>query len=187
MVSMTRPIATSLNGSRIAQWTAAAALLLFPLVMMQVGREWHWGIALIAGIVIGGALLLIELVVRTSADPAYRTGVTTALGASFLLTWVNLVAGITGNQDSPVNFGFFILVLTAGVSAFAVRARPDGMARAMLGVAVVQAILTALAATDPSTASDPRGVGGVVLLSGYFTALWLISAALFHRSARMGF
>ena len=68
--------------------------------------------------------------------------------------------------------------------AYATRARPDGMARAMLGVAAVQALLTALAVTDPSTANDPRGIAGVLLLSGYFTVLWLASAALFHRSAQ---
>jgi hypothetical protein len=171
------------TGSRTESWMAAAALLLFPLVMMQVSPEWDWRVAAIADSVIGAALLLIERTARNS-DLAFRTGVTTALAASFLLSWVNLVAGITGNPDNAANVGYFVLVLTAGVSAFAARARPDGMARAMLGVGVVQATLTALTATAPSTADDPRGVAGVLLLSGYFTLLWLVSAAAFRRAAR---
>ena len=125
-----------------------------------------------------------QLVARKSGNPAYRAGVTLALAASFLLAWVNLVAGVTGNQDNPVNFGFFVLVLAPAVSAFAVRGRAEGMARAMLGVAAMQAILTALAVTAPSTANSPRGIAGVMLLSGYFAALWLGSAAAFWQAAR---
>lgn len=181
---MANTMQASLNGLGVERWTAAAALLMFPVIMMQVGREWSGGVAIIAAVVIGAVLLLIEVIARKSGDPAYRAGVTTALAASFLLTWVNVVAGVTGDQGNPVQVAFLVLVLTAGVGAFAARARPDGMARAMLGVAAVQAILTALTATDPSTASDPRGVGGVLLLSGYFTALWLVAAAAFWRAAR---
>ena len=59
-----------------------------------------------------------------------------------------------------------------------------GLARAMLGLAAVQAILTALAATDPSAAGDPKGIAGVVLVGGYFAVLWLVAAALFQRSVR---
>ena len=35
-------------------------------------------------------------VAKAWADPAYRAGVVTALAASFLLTWVNLVGSVTG-------------------------------------------------------------------------------------------
>jgi hypothetical protein len=163
---------------------AAVALLMFPVVMMQVGSEWTAGVALVAAGVIGTVLLLIELATRRSGDPAYRDGVTTAFAAALLLTWVNVVGGLTGNQQNPQQVAFLVLFLTAGVGAFAARARPGGMARAMLGVAVMQAILTGLTATDPSTASDPRGVAGFLLLSGYFIALWLVSAAAFWQAGR---
>lgn len=174
-------VQASANGVRIERWAAAAALLLFPLVMVQVGREWTWGVAAIAAGVIGAVLLLVELAAGKAGDPAYRAAVTIALAAAFLLTWINLVVGMSGREDDPANSKFFVLVLAAGVGAFAARGRADGMGRAMAGVAAVQAILTALTATDPSTA---RPTADVVLVSGYFTALWLTSAALFRRSAR---
>jgi len=182
---MTSTMQARPGGLRIEPWVAGFALLMFPVILMQVGREWSAGVALIAAGVIGAVLLLIELATRKLGDPAYRAGVTTAFAAALLLTWVNVVGGLTGNQQNPQQVAFLVLFLTAGVGAFAAQARPDGMARAMLGVAVVQAILTGLTVTDPSTASDPRGVAGFVLLSGYFTALWLVSAALFWRSARV--
>jgi hypothetical protein len=181
---MTSTMQATPHGPWIERWTAPAALLLFPVIMMQVGREWSAGVALIAAGVIGAVLLLIELVARKSGDPAYRAGVTTALAASLLLTWVNVVGGLTGNPENPQQVAFLVLFLTAGVGAFAAQARREGMARAMLGVAMVQAILTSLTVTNPSTASDPRGIAGFLLLSGYFTALWLVSAVLFYWSAR---
>jgi hypothetical protein len=162
------------------RWIAAAALLLFPLVMVQVGREWTWQVGLMAAAVLGGILLLLEIPFRRSANHAYRAGVTTAVAASLLQVWISVV----GNEGDPANVAVFVLVLGAGASAFAVHARPDGMARAMLGIASVQALLTALMATAPATAQAPEGVARVVLLGGYFTALWLVSATLFYRSAR---
>lgn len=120
-----------------------------------------------------------------SGRMAYRIGVGVALAASFLQVWMNLAVGIVGSEDNPVNQGFFGVVVTAGACAFVARFRPEGMARAMLAVAVVQALLAVAIATAPSTARDePMGAVGVLMLSGVFTTLWLISAALFHSSAQ---
>lgn len=116
---------------------------------------------------------------------AYRIGVAVALAASFLEVWMNLAVGIVGTEDNPVNQGFYLVVATAAACAFTARLRADGMARAMLAVAAVQALLGLAVATAPSTARDePMGAIGVLALSGGFVALWLVSAALFHRSER---
>ena len=113
----------------------------------------------------------------------YRLGAAVALGASFLQVWMNLAVGIVGSEDNPVNQGFFGVVVAAGACAFTARFRAEGMARAMLATAGVQAMLAAAVATAPSTARDePNGPIGVLVLSGVFVALWLISAWLFHRA-----
>ncbi|MCL6699531.1 hypothetical protein LZ496_12140 [Sphingomonas sp. NSE70-1] len=119
-----------------------------------------------------------------SARIAYRLGVGAALAASILQVWMNLAVGIVGSNDNPVNQGFFGVVATAAACAFVAQLRPDGMARAMFAVAGVQLLLAIAVATAPSTASDPMGATGVLKLSGFFVLLWLIAAALFHRSAR---
>ena len=60
------------------------------------------------------------------------------------------------------------------------------MARAMLAVAGVQALLGLAIATAPSTIiADAKGPLGVLVLSGGFVGLWLLAAFLFHRSARL--
>ena len=123
--------------------------------------------------------------VGKSGHVPYRIGIAVALATSFLEVWINLAVGIVGSEDNPVNQGFFLVVATAAACAFTARLRADGMGRAMLAVAAMQALLGTAIATAPSTARiEPMGAVGVLALSGGFTALWLLSAALFHRSAR---
>jgi hypothetical protein len=160
--------------------------MLFPLVLMQVGREWTLGVVAIAEAVIAALLLLVELAARRWADPAFRGGTTLAVAAALLLVWVTVVGGVSGSQSNPSNVAYLVFFLTPAVGAFAARGRAGGLARAMLATAVALAVLTALTVTDPTTANDPRGVGGTLVLGGYFTALWLAAAALFHASARPG-
>lgn len=175
------------NGWRVARWSAAAALLAVPLVMMQISGEWNWSANdfLFAAFMIGGALLLYELAGRLSTSMAYRAAAALAVAAAFLLVWINLAVGIVGSEDNPTNLGFFLLVLAAAVGAFAAEFRARGMARAMLGVAGVQMLLGVVIATAPSTARvEPMGAWGVLMISGFFAALWLASAALFLRASR---
>ena len=114
----------------------------------------------------------------------YRLGLAVALFAGSFQVWMNLAVGIVGSEDNPVNQGFFMVVATAGACAFTARLLADGMARAMLATAGVQALLTAAVATAPSTViADPKGPLGVLVLSGGFAVLWLVSAFLFYRSA----
>ena len=122
--------------------------------------------------------------ISRSGRIAYRSGIAVAVAVSFLQVWMNLAVGIVVETDNPQNAGFFGVVVTAAACAFVARLRPDGSARAMLATAGVQALLGLMVATAPITARDPMGAGGVAMLSGVFVALWLASAALFHRSAR---
>ena len=123
--------------------------------------------------------------VSKSGRNAYRFGVAVMLIASFLQVWANLAVGIVGSTDNAQNQGFFGVVVAAFACAFVARLRPDGMARAMVATVGIQAILGLMVATAPITARvDPVGPKGVLMVTGFFIALWLIAAALFQRSAR---
>jgi len=165
---------------RIARWTAALALLLTPAVMMRISSEWHWGIGsfVLAGIMIGGVGLLYELAERASGSRAYRAGVAIMLVTSLLTIWTTIV------RDDGNGIGFLLLVVTAAVGAFAAWCRPAGMARAMLGVAVMQALLGIAVATAPVAASVPDGPLRTLIFSAVFVALWLISALCFRAAAK---
>jgi hypothetical protein len=52
----------------------------------------------------------------------------------------------------------------------------------MLGVAIVQVLLGIAIATAPSTAAIPVGSFKALLFSGFFAAMWLISAACFRAA-----
>ena len=119
-----------------------------------------------------------------SRRAAYCAGMAVAVGVSLLQVWMNLAVGIVGESDNPVNQGFFGVVVCAAACAFVARFRAEGMARAMLAVAGVQALLGVMVATAPSTALDPMGAAGVLALSGLFVGLWLVAGALFWWGAR---
>ncbi len=168
------------NFWRIARWSGALALLLTPAVMMQISDQWHWSIGsfLFAGTMIGGAGLLYELAERASGSWAYRAGVAVTLVASFLTVWTTLV------RDDGTGIGFFLLIMAVGVGWFAAWFRAAGMARTMLGVAIMQTLYGVAIATAPSTASIPDGSFKALLFNGFFAALWLISAAFLRAAAK---
>jgi hypothetical protein len=118
---------------------------------------------------------------RTPGRTAYWAAAAIAVGASLFQMWVNLAVGIVGNEDNPANQGFFGVIVTAIACAFVARFRAEDMVRAMLAVAGVQAFLALILATAPSNARD---VQPILVLSSAFVAAWLVSAALFWKSAR---
>jgi hypothetical protein len=115
---------------------------------------------------------------RTSGNWTYRAGVAVAAVTSLLTVWTTIV------RDDGNGAGFFMLILAILVGAFAALFRPAGMARTMVGVAVMQMLLGALIATAPVTASQPGGSTRALLFSGVFALLWLISAAFFRIAAK---
>jgi len=115
---------------------------------------------------------------RASGSWAYRAGGAVALVASFLIVWITLV------HDDGAGIGFFLVIMAAGVGAFSAWFRPAGMARTMLGVAIMQALLGLAIATAPLTANIPGASFKTLLFNGFFAALWLISAILFRAAAK---
>jgi hypothetical protein len=97
---------------------------------------------------------------------------------AFLTVWTTIV------RDDGNGIGFFLLIMAALVGGFSAWFRPAGMARTMLGVAIMQALLGVAIATAPSSASMPDGSFRALLFSGLFTALWLISATFFRVAAK---
>lgn len=109
---------------------------------------------------------------------SYRAGVGVAMLASFLTVWTTIVG------DDGSGAANFMVILAVGVGWFAAELRAAGMARAMVGVAVMQALLGALTATAPITAAASGGMSKAILFNGFFTLLWLISAIFFRVAAK---
>lgn len=114
---------------------------------------------------------------RTSGSRAYRAGVAVAITASFLIVWTTVV------RDDGTGMGFFLVIMAAAVGSFAARLQSAGMARTMLGVAIMQLLYGVAIATAPVTARAPDGALKALLFGAFFAALWLVSAAFFRVAA----
>jgi hypothetical protein len=113
----------------------------------------------------------------STTSRAYSSGVAIAVLASFLTVWTTIV------RDDGTGMNWFLVIMAAVVGGFSAWFRPAGMARTMLGVAIMQTLLGIAIATAPSIASVPGGSFRALLFSGFFAALWLTSAACFRAAA----
>jgi hypothetical protein len=114
---------------------------------------------------------------------AYRATVGVALAAAFLLVWLSLGVGIIGKDGDPANV-MYLGVLAVGIAGVIIaRLQPQGMARALLATALAQALVTAIAlfAKMGLPYSPPAEI---LLLNGFFIAMFAGSAWLFRRAGR---
>jgi hypothetical protein len=169
---------------RPAAWGFAALILLLPLVAMQLTDEVDWNPAdfAVAAALIVGVGVAYELTVKMTANAAYRTAVGVGLAGAFILIWLNLAVGIIGTEDNPANLMYGAVLAVGVMGALIARFQSDGMARAMVATALAQVLVAAIAmiAGMQSPVSPATEILG---LTGFFVALWLISAWLFRKAA----
>jgi hypothetical protein len=170
---------------RFIGWATAAFLLLLPLVAMQFTDEVNWDAFdfVFMGILFGSVGLGLELAFCKTGDVTYRVAVAAALAAGFLLLWINAAVGIIGDDDDP-NILYTGVVAVALAGTIIGRFRPAGMARAMIAAALVQVSVPAIAWAIVPDARAAVWSPEVPVLTGFFAALWLLSAALFRKVAR---
>jgi len=164
---------------------ATAFILLLPLLAMQITDEVVWDLAdfAVAGALLFGTGLAYELVARNMGRIAYRVAVGVALAAMLLLVWINLAVGIIGEPDDPANLMYIGVLAVGVVGAVIARLRPHGMARALFATALAQALVAVITALAGLAApATPPHV--LLILNGFFIALWLVSAWLFRKVAR---
>lgn len=93
---------------------ATALILLLPLVAMQITDEVDWGLAdfVIAGFLLGGTGLLLELAARKPRNIAYRAAAIA----------IGVAAIVLGEADDAPGLVLFGCLLIVGTIAMAVRA-----------------------------------------------------------------
>jgi len=170
---------------RMIGWGLAGCVLLAPLVAMRFTEEVNWTASdfVFAGLLLGSVGLGVELVVRRSGHPAYRAASVVALAAAFLLVWINAAVGIIGGEHQDANVLFIAVPAVALLGAVAARFRPVGMAWALAATALAQALVPVIASTFGPGVRALAWSPQVLVLSGFFAALWLSSAWLFRRAA----
>ena len=119
-----------------------------------------------------------ELAARMTGNTAYRAAVGVAVAAGFILVWMNLAVGIIGSEENPANLMFGGVLAVGIIGALIARFQPYGMARALVATALAQALVAVIALIAG------LGYTPLVILTGFFVALWLTSAWLFRKAAR---
>ncbi len=130
---------------------------------------------------IGGAYLFLR---RKANSGSYRLAAGVALAAAFLLFWLNGAVGIIGSENNKANLMYFGVLAVAFFGALVARFRPPGMARAMYATALAQAIVAVVAIVADLGPDAPKWPYDIVVLTGFFAALWALSGWLFRRAGR---
>ena len=120
-----------------------------------------------------------------SQKTAYRLAIAGALLAILLLVWLSLGVGIIGADGDPANWMYFVVVAVGIVGAIITRLRPTGMVRVMLGMAIVQMLITVIAIIA-KLGLPYSGPMELLLLNGFFIVAFLAAGWLFRRAARTG-
>lgn len=165
---------------RIIGWGGAALLLLLPLV---ANAPWTPFDFIFMGFLLGGVGLGLELAVR-KGNLAYSIAAGVALAAAFLLIWVNAAVGIIGSEDEEGNLLFAAVLAVALLGSVATLFRPAGMVWAMAAAGATQALVPLVAALIWPGSMRSIGAPEVIVLSGFFTGMWLLSAWLFRKAGR---
>lgn len=173
------------SGWRTVYWSFAVLVLVVPLVAMQLTDEVNWtaGDFVFAAAALFGVGALYELAARKSGDTMYRGAVGVALATALVLVWVNGAVGILGSEGNDANVLYYGVLAIGVVGALAARFQPQGMALAMAATAIAQSAV-AVGALVAGWGGDTTGPFEVVVLNGFFVALWAGSAALFREAAR---
>ena len=175
------------NFWRIAGWSAAAGLIVLPLVAMQFTSEVNWTASdfIVAAVMFGSVGLGLELAVR-KGNRAYTIAAALALLVSVLAFWFTGAVGIIGNEAEDSNLLFLGVIMVALAGSVIALFRPRGMAVVMVVAAVAQAAVPVVASIIGDSKMAAIWAPEVIILTLVFTALWLTAARLFHIAAQSG-
>ena len=170
----------------MAPWIVAALLLLLPLGAMQFTDEVNWEKTdfIVFGATLLGACGAYELATKMTGNIAYRAAVGIAVAAAFILTWMNLAVGVIGSEDHPANLMYGGVLAVTILGALVVRFQPQGMARVLVATALAQGLVGVIALTAGLGSTGANWPEVIVILTGFFSGLWLLSAWLFRKAAQ---
>ena len=119
-----------------------------------------------------------------TGNTSYRAAVALTVATVLILFWVIGAVGVLGADGDPADL-MYIGVLAVGITgAIIVRFQPMGMARAMIVMALAQALVTVIALIIGKQDAPYMSVFEIVSLNSFFVSLFLGSARLFQKAAR---
>jgi hypothetical protein len=105
---------------------------------------------------------------------SFRIAVGIACAATLLLVWMH---GAVATEDDSPGLMFFGVLVVGFIGVIIARFRPRGMARALFATALAQALVAVIAMIAWKQYFE------ILILNGFFIALWVGSALLFRRAS----
>ena len=115
---------------------------------------------------------------------SYRFATILALAIAFILVWLIGAVGVIGVEGDPFDLMYFGVLAVGLIGVIAARLQPHGMARALFATAFAQALVAFVALIVGKHQSSVSSVPEILILNGFFIALFLGSARLFGNAAR---
>lgn len=166
---------------RAALGLGAGTVLLALGLRQFVGEPWWIDLMAQGGVLLGALGFVSEVVARASLRTAYRLALGMAVGATILLVVANGAVGIIGSEDNPANLMYVTVIAVGVVGASVVRFGAGGMARVLVGMALVQFAVAAIAILS-GMGGSASGTFELVVINGAFVATFVGSAMLFARA-----
>lgn len=169
---------------RLSIWAVIIILLLsVPFVAMQFTKEVNWDLFdfIFMGTLLFGVGLAYEFAARKTSVTTYRTAIGFALGAAFLLIWINGAVGIIGSENNPANLMYFAVLIVGIIGALITRLEAKGMVKTLFATALTQAFVPIIAFIIWKP-DFTLGVIQVFFLNTIFVLLFTISALLFRQA-----
>lgn len=164
----------------------ATSLLVIPLIAAFLTEEVNWNVGdyVFAWILVFVAGVTYKLVSeRLNDNTTYRIAVGVSVFAILFLVWSNLAVGIIGSENNSFNLLYFGIVIVITVSTLIAQFKPKGMSLALLITALTQTLITLTAFITGMHHTPGNSVSEILLINGFFVALFLISAGLFRQAA----
>jgi hypothetical protein len=172
--------------STIGIVVAAASISLVPLLAMQITDAVVWDLAdfAAAGALLVGTGLMFQMAARKAGDIAYRAAIGVALAAAFILVWLVGAVGVIGEDGDRADLMYGGVLAVGIIGAIIARFQPQGMARALLAMALATALVAVIALIAGKHQAPISSVYEILGLNGFFVALFIASARLFRHAAR---
>jgi hypothetical protein len=164
------------------------SILMIPFIAMRFSNEVNWSLGdfIVMGALLFSTVLALSLAARSSGNIAYRIATCIAIATAFLLVWANLAVGLLGSGPNLPNLMYGGMIVVAVAGAFFTQFSAPAMARIVFTMALVQILVPAIGIIIFQAQHVPgenfEDVGPMAGMTGFFTALWLLSALLFHRA-----
>jgi hypothetical protein len=116
---------------------------------------------------------------KTQNKTVYRVALGIAVVAALLLVWLSLGVGVIGADGDPANLMYLGVVAFGVLGAIGTRLQPLGMSNTLFVMAAALALIL-LAALATGLGLPYSGALELILLNGFFVAMFAVSGWLFR-------